>query len=569
MLLAAASLGSAEGTGGRERITGTARRIHGASFLKPVAGGLATVGGARLRWLPPGATAWKTLFTRQGNLSRLGLDDAGARILAVWEQDPTLHLFGLRDGTHLELPLPPLESAHAQFLYVHSLAFDPDGRHALIYMNGPAQGGGRRMVTQAYRIALDANHETRQLWEIHDSSELVWTGPRGALHVTPKDPGGKGNWQANLSGQLTAFSLENDEVRRTVIHDGLETRFRSVKVASGSTPDRMLLTLTTGRGGHGLLTYRWGDDRAGYHALPPGPGPAAGPVLAMSAPLMLYVIDRGRSLEVVRAELPPSQRSTRVNLRSPTIRNRVRGGERTLASRIHTLGIRKNGGAWLQVGDDLALIGADGRVRRVDLAAYFGRKHEWTGALYLEDPETLWIAVEIGAGRDWIRAPLDDLERRATPWPAVLDDLPPVNSEDYEDRDRRTKCLPPGTIIETPAGPVAVSDLRPGDPVWSADGQGRRIEAAVLRTGRSIAPAGHRMVTLRLVDGRTLTGSPNHPLGDGREFGTLVAGARLASTGVAEVRWTNYTGETCDILPTGPTGCYWINGLLIGSTLQE
>src|SRR5687768_5302534 len=101
----------AEGTGGRERIAGTAHRIHGASFLKPVAGGLATVGGAQLRWLPPGGNAWKTLFTRKGNLSRLGLDDAGARLMAVWESDPTLHLFGLRDGIHSELPLPPLGSA--------------------------------------------------------------------------------------------------------------------------------------------------------------------------------------------------------------------------------------------------------------------------------------------------------------------------------------------------------------------------------------------------------------------------------------------------------------------------
>src|SRR6185503_8183742 len=80
-LFMTAGPGWTEGQPDQGRRASTATRVVGADFLKPVAGGLATVGGAALRYLPPGGRTWNTIHSQKGHLSRLGLDDAGARIL--------------------------------------------------------------------------------------------------------------------------------------------------------------------------------------------------------------------------------------------------------------------------------------------------------------------------------------------------------------------------------------------------------------------------------------------------------------------------------------------------------
>jgi hypothetical protein len=45
-------------------------------------------------------------------------------------------------------------------------------------------------------------------------------------------------------------------------------------------------------------------------------------------------------------------------------------------------------------------------------------------------------------------------------------------------------CLPAFTAIATPAGERPVSELRPGDPIWTRSATGARLAAVVLRTGR-------------------------------------------------------------------------------------
>jgi hypothetical protein len=130
-------------------------------------------------------------------------------------------------------------------------------------------------------------------------------------------------------------------------------------------------------------------------------------------------------------------------------------------------------------------------------------------------------------------------------------------------------CLASDTMIDTPAGPVAVTDLQAGMLVWTRDTAGNRVAASVLQTARVAVPPTHQVVHLRLDDGRELRVSPGHPTADGRYIGELVVGAILDGARVTSVTREAYTdGATYDLLPAGATGTYWADGILLGSTLH-
>ena len=130
-------------------------------------------------------------------------------------------------------------------------------------------------------------------------------------------------------------------------------------------------------------------------------------------------------------------------------------------------------------------------------------------------------------------------------------------------------CLARGTLIETPDGGVAVEDLRIGDPIWTLDASGRRIEGTVIALGSTVAPLNHRVVRLILADGRTVTASPGHPLADGRDLGDLRVGDAVDGSVVASAVSVAYDGgRTFDLVVSGPTGTYLVDGIPLGSTLQ-
>ena len=130
-------------------------------------------------------------------------------------------------------------------------------------------------------------------------------------------------------------------------------------------------------------------------------------------------------------------------------------------------------------------------------------------------------------------------------------------------------CLAAGTLIDTPRGPVVVAALRVGDVVWTVDANGARVAAPLSLVGHVPAPAGHRMVHLVLSDGRELWASPGHPTADGRSLGELQAGGALDGARIVSAERVPYDQPaTYDILPAGPTGYYWANGILLGSTLR-
>ena len=129
-------------------------------------------------------------------------------------------------------------------------------------------------------------------------------------------------------------------------------------------------------------------------------------------------------------------------------------------------------------------------------------------------------------------------------------------------------CLAASTLISTPGGDVRVTDIKPGMVVWTAAADGTRLATPVLEAGSMEAPAGHQMVHLVLADGRDLLASPGHRTADGRPLDSLAVGDML--DGATIVRWELVPyghDRTYDLLPAGPTGSYWANGILLSSTL--
>lgn len=130
-------------------------------------------------------------------------------------------------------------------------------------------------------------------------------------------------------------------------------------------------------------------------------------------------------------------------------------------------------------------------------------------------------------------------------------------------------CLAAGARIAVPGGTVAVQDLVVGARVWTADLRGARVLGVVLKTGHVSGLVGHEVVRVVLRDGRALTASAGHPTADGRMLGDLRVGVELDSSDVIAVTRLPYDGTTYDLLPSGPTGFYFADGVLMGSTLAR
>lgn len=131
-------------------------------------------------------------------------------------------------------------------------------------------------------------------------------------------------------------------------------------------------------------------------------------------------------------------------------------------------------------------------------------------------------------------------------------------------------CLAAATLIATPNGEVAITNVMPGMLVWTADGEGRRVAARVVEVGSIEAPPGHLMVHLRLADGRELLASPGHRTADGRRLDSLAAGDLVDGSRVTLWELVSYAGDrTYDLLPAGATGEYWADGILLSSTLSH
>jgi len=130
-------------------------------------------------------------------------------------------------------------------------------------------------------------------------------------------------------------------------------------------------------------------------------------------------------------------------------------------------------------------------------------------------------------------------------------------------------CLAAGSLIDTPNGVVAVEDLEVGDFVWTMNEAGKRVLGTILEVGSVRVPSTHQVIHILLSDGRQLWASPGHPTADHRILGDLNAGDILDGAQIVLTERLPYKGTaTYDLLPSGETGFYWANGVLMGSTLK-
>jgi len=130
-------------------------------------------------------------------------------------------------------------------------------------------------------------------------------------------------------------------------------------------------------------------------------------------------------------------------------------------------------------------------------------------------------------------------------------------------------CLTEDTLIDTPLGQVPVEEIKIGMVVWSVDKSGNQVSANVLKTSKMPVPVTHQVIHLILDDAREIFVSGGHPIRDGRIIGDLSVGDFLDGKYVVATESVSYPrGYTYDILPSGETGFYWANGILLDSTLH-
>jgi len=131
-------------------------------------------------------------------------------------------------------------------------------------------------------------------------------------------------------------------------------------------------------------------------------------------------------------------------------------------------------------------------------------------------------------------------------------------------------CLAGNSLIDTPSGLVLVKDLQIGMPVWTTDKIGQRVSGVITKTSKVPVPPTHQMVHLVLDDGRELFASPGHPTTDGRTVGDFILDDLYDGASVVSIERVSYSDNaTYDLLPSGETGFYWANGVLLGSTLHS
>lgn len=382
-------------------------RIFGAYSVLPVPGGIVPLGGASLRYYDRRTGATRTIRPRERDvMSAVASDPSGRRLLVAWKDDRDLHLYDLARSTHLALPRPNFAGSVAS-----RLAFAADGRAAFVFNTG---GGGG---VEVYRQPLQPRGEAELLFG-GPLGELIWSSPMEVIT------------------QCQKYRCPDDRIVRRDLESGAETVLISKddprgglpkgSAVKGSTPGDVLLYLD-GR----LLRFRARDGAVVNVELPREivnfVGRQLPPIVFSPARDEAYLITRpGRDLSVwtisVAAEARAEPRRTLVADLHPSDapaatppdddRNRRRPPSvPTVSTPLHALLARSGGGLLIHWGDDVVLLAPDGSPRAVDLRKAAGGSFEWAGVDVLaERPDELWVGVEVGSSRDFLRVPWSKLE---------------------------------------------------------------------------------------------------------------------------------------------------------------
>ena len=146
----------------------------------------------------------------------------------------------------------------------------------------------------------------------------------------------------------------------------------------------------------------------------------------------------------------------------------------------------------------------------------------------------------------------------------------------YADREfrgtpNRCKCLPASAQVTTSNGKVSIDLLKEGDKVITVTANGERVEMPIKMVNKVEVLNDHKMLVIELADGRKLQVTAGHPSNiPSKNLGDLKEGEKWNGSTIHKISEINYTEKyTYDILPEGETGYYFVNGILIGSTLTN
>jgi hypothetical protein len=146
----------------------------------------------------------------------------------------------------------------------------------------------------------------------------------------------------------------------------------------------------------------------------------------------------------------------------------------------------------------------------------------------------------------------------------------------YADREfrgtpNRCKCLPASAQITTSNGTISIDLLKQGDKVITVTANGEQVEMPIKIVNKVEVLNDHKMLVIELADGRKLQVTAGHPSNiPSKNLGDLKEGEKWNGSTIHKISEINYTEKyTYDILPEGETGYYFVNGILIGSTLTN
>ncbi|MBZ4415350.1 hypothetical protein [Myxococcus sp. RHSTA-1-4] len=409
--LLVASLAHADGVERRINKPDTPARLHAVTTMLPMEnGGFVTVGFSTLRVLAPGAKQFTTVHRiPKDNLYRVASNEAGD-VLAAWENDPSLHLFKGPARQHVTLPKPRPPTEEIRSAQVEYLAFLPNGRDALVHMEGRKAPRGE--VSIVYRVPLDGG-APELLYRVDDARQLHMARDV-AVYVIPERPGQMcEHLRCDPVRQVVAYELNGRGVKQTVLVHGPDMKLENARMIWGNRDGRIFLELSLPRNERAVLRWKPGQPKADVRPF----------ARSLSSSERLFATNDGDVLRLLNDE----EEALTLHRHMPDGRQQ---SIRLLASHdpdiidysVHALGMRNSGALWLHWGDFIFLFDRDlaRPPRAYNIEPLLTRHTEWADvAVYVKEPEALWMGIEVRRSRDFVRVSFSELEKGAKAWNPV------------------------------------------------------------------------------------------------------------------------------------------------------
>ncbi len=407
----------AEGVESRVKLPSNMTRIHGASSVVAVPWGLVAMGGSPLRHMPTGKKKWETLHTvKDGNLYRIASDKT--RLLASWEEEDKFHLFVIKPKKkHLTFAKPAKPGPELMNFTLDDIFFAPNG-DAIVFMHG--QTGGYGYATVGYRYKLDGKTPPTLLF--NQAGFGLHQNAHTSIFLVPKDPKRSCDSNGCTLESIVAWQITDAGAKQTTLLSAGKDDVTNARLVWGSEAERVAI-ITFVRPPKGppftpsrhLLSWHVGDAKPEYRPLPKhASGDSEWNWLTKSGDLV-EVFRTNKDLEI-RRHTPKGEMTTTALAAFPD-----KSDEERFDPTVRTLKDRANGELFMGWGDYLVLLGSGKPPRFLDISGLAGPEQEMAGAfIYVQPPEALWIGIEVGEARDFVKMTFADIEKRALPREALV-----------------------------------------------------------------------------------------------------------------------------------------------------